>query len=107
MTSIHVLGKVENDRYVAALSRQTCASSAGQDRSAVLSADRHRCNHVVGIARNHQADWDLAVVRPVGRIHGAASAIEADFASDFAFQLALQLQCLRERIDGLRMRAEG
>ena len=86
---VHVLGKVENDRHVAALSRQTCASSTGQDRSAIPSADRHRCNHVVGIARDHEADGDLAVVRAVGRIHGAASAIEADFSSNFTFQLSL------------------
>ena len=38
--------------------------------------------HVVGVARNDEADRHLAVVRAVGRVERAAAAIEPDLAVD-------------------------
>ncbi len=103
---VHVLREVENHRHVATLSGQACPCSTSQNRSTVLSADRYCGNHVVSVAWDHQTNGDLTVVRPVGGIHGAAAAVEADFAPHLSFQLSFQLQRLRERIDGLRVRAE-
>ena len=77
---IHVLGEVEHYGDIAALSGQAGACSAGQDRSSVFTASRHGSHDIVGIAGNHQPDGNLAIVRSVGRIHGAAPAIETDFS---------------------------
>src|SRR3984885_11471507 len=79
---IHVLGEVEHHGYVAALARQAGACSAGQYRRSVLAASCHGSHYIVGIAGDHQTDGNLAVVRSVGRVHGATSAIETDLSLD-------------------------
>ena len=79
---VHVLREIEHDRDVAALPGEAGAGAARQHGRAVLPARRDRRDHIVGIARNHEADGDLAVVRAVGRVQRAAAAVEADFALD-------------------------
>ena len=63
--------------------------------------------HVVFVARNDEADRNLAVVRGVGGVQRAAAAVEAHFAADLPLQLALELGGSLERVDGFRVRAEG
>jgi hypothetical protein len=58
----HVLRKVENDGGVAALSGKRSPAAAGQQWSAVFAAEGNRGENIFFIARNYDADWDLAVV---------------------------------------------
>ena len=83
---VHVLGEVENDRHVAALTGKAGPCASRQHRSAVRATHRHRGNDVVGITRNDEPDWNLTVVRTVGRVQGTAAAIEADLTANFARQ---------------------
>jgi hypothetical protein len=69
----HVLGKVEHDGGVAALSRERRASSARQQRSVVVAAQGHGGEYVFFVAWNYDADRDLAVVGSIGGIEGATA----------------------------------
>jgi len=73
----HVLREIENNRNVAALAGERGASTAAQDRRAMLSADSNRSDHVLGIARDYNSDRNLAVIRAVGGVERAASVVEA------------------------------
>ena len=79
--SIHVLGEVQNHGNVAALAGQARASPARQHRRAEFAARRNRRLHVVRVARNHQTNGNLAIVRAVGGVQRPAAAIEAHFAA--------------------------
>src|ERR1700722_3842834 len=58
---VHVLGEVEDHRYIAALPGKACPCSTSQNWGAVLSADRYCGDYVVSVAWDHQTDWNLAV----------------------------------------------
>jgi hypothetical protein len=58
----HVLRKVEDNGGVAALSGKRSTSAAGQQWSAVLAAEGNRGQHVFFVARNYDADRNLAVI---------------------------------------------
>ena len=95
---IHVLGEVQHDGDIAALSRKARARPSSQHRGIEFPARRHCRNHVFRIARDHEANRNLAVIRPVRRVEGAAPAIETHLAPQRALQLAFQLERLREGI---------
>jgi hypothetical protein len=78
----HVLGKIEDDRDVAALPGKRCAAAAAEQRRPELTAQRDSGKNIVVIARQHDADRNLPVVGAVGRVERAAALIEADFAAD-------------------------
>ena len=80
----HVFRKVEDDRGVAALSGKRSASAAGEQRSPLVAAESNRREHVFLVARNYDADGNLAVIRAVGRVEGAAAGIEANFSAKMA-----------------------
>jgi hypothetical protein len=82
----HVLGKIEDDSDVAALSGERCAAAAAEQRRGELAAERDRGPNIVGVAREYDPNRDLAVVRTVGGIESAGAAVEADFAADFCAQ---------------------
>ena len=103
---VHVLGEVQDHRDIAALPGQTRAGPSRQDRSAVFPARGHRGDHILFVTRNDKTDGNLAVVRAVRRIQGAAATIEAHFTFHHSLQFVLQLGCLRERVDRFSMRAE-
>ena len=103
---VHVLGEIEDDGDVAALSGETGSSAAREDGSAVFSAQGDGGDDVCFVAGDDQADGDLAVVRRVGGVHGAASAVEADFAAHLLLEFALELRRLEEGVDGLGVGAE-
>jgi hypothetical protein len=80
----HVLRKIEHDRRVAALSGERRAASASEQRGVVVAAQGHGSENVFFIARNYDADGNLAIVRSVGGIEGAASGIEANLSAKVA-----------------------
>ena len=88
----HVLREVENDGYVAALSGERGAAAPTQQRSAVLSADGDGGEDVVGVARENNADRNLAVVGTVGGVEGAAAIVEFHVAADLRSQGFVQPQ---------------
>ena len=59
-------------------------------------ADRDGRDHVVDVAGNHDADRDLAIVRSVGRVKGAAAVVEADLAADRLAQVGCEGGCVDE-----------
>jgi hypothetical protein len=77
----HVLRKVEHDGGVTALSGKRRASAAGEQRSAVVAAEGNGGEDIFFVARNYDADWDLAIVGAVGCVESAATLIEADFSA--------------------------
>jgi hypothetical protein len=92
----HVLREVENDRYVAALSGERGAAAATEKRSAELVADGDGGEDVVGVTRENYADGDLAVVRTVRGIEGAAAVVEFHVAADLSSQGFVQPQGISE-----------
>ena len=80
----HVLGEVEHDGGVAALPGERSASAAGEQRSLVVAAEGHGGENVFFVARDDDADGDLAVVRAVGRVEGAATRVKAHFSAKMA-----------------------
>jgi hypothetical protein len=79
---IHVAGKIEDDRDVAALSCEGCATSAAQERGVEFATERDGGNHVVVVAGKDYADGDLAIVGTVGGVEGAAGGVETDVTFD-------------------------
>ena len=77
----HVLGKIEDDGDVAALAGERRAAAAAEQRRAELAAEGDRGQNVVGIAGEHDADGNLAVVGAVGRVESACAAVETDFSA--------------------------
>ncbi len=71
--SPHVLRKIEHHRYVAALARDAGAAAARKHRRTELTARGDRCDHVVRVSRQHQANRYLPVVRGVRCIQCAGS----------------------------------
>jgi hypothetical protein len=92
----HVLCEVENNRDVAALSGEGGAAAATQQRSAEFAADGDGGEDVIGVAREDYADWNLAVVRTIGRVEGAAAVVELHVAADVSSQGFVQPQGISE-----------
>jgi hypothetical protein len=80
----HVLREVEDDGRVTTLSGERCAAAAGQQRSAVVTAQSNYGENVFFVARNYDADWDLTVVGAVGGVEGAAAGVKADLSAKVA-----------------------
>ena len=85
--AVHVLREIEDHGDVAALSRQRRAAAAREDRRAVFARQSDGGDDVVGVARNHDADRHLAIVRGVGRVQRARAVVETNLAADFATKL--------------------
>jgi hypothetical protein len=78
----HVLGEVENNRDVAALSGKRRAPAPAEEWRTELAAERDRRQDIFNIAGKDYADGDLAVVGTVGRVQGAAAGIEPDLTAN-------------------------
>ena len=87
---VQVLGEVEDDRDVHALTREARAAAAREDRRAVLAGDRDRGDHVVDAPRDHDADRQLAVVGARRGVERAVAGAEADLAVDRVAQRRLE-----------------
>jgi hypothetical protein len=82
----HVFGEVQHDRDVAALPGERSSATAAKDRSAEFSCQRNGRDHIIVIARENYTDGNLAVIRSVGSVEGAAARIKSDFAADMPTQ---------------------
>ena len=87
---VEVLGAVDDQGHVAALTGQRRAGAARDDGRAVLSRGRHRLDHVAQRARDHHSDGHLAIVRGVGRVERAAAVVEAHLAAQPGLERPLQ-----------------
>ena len=63
------------------MSGERRAAAAGQERGAVVAAESHDGKNVFFIARNYDADRDLAIVGAIGCIDGATAGVEANFSA--------------------------
>ena len=98
----HVLRKVEDDGGVAALSGKRGASAAGEQRSAVVAAEGNGGENVFFVARNYDADRNLAVVGAVGRVEGAAARVEANLSAKVAAEGGFKRRGVELRGSGRR-----
>ena len=57
------------------------STGAPNCRHNAMAADR-----IVGVARDDDADWHLAIIRAVGRVQGAAAVVEPHFAAKILSQ---------------------
>jgi hypothetical protein len=80
---------VDDDGRVAALPGEARAGAAGQNGSRVSAADLERSERFRTVAREHDADRDLAVVRGVRGEERAAASVEADVVADLP-QISLE-----------------
>src|ERR1700687_3088908 len=80
----HVFRKVEDDSGITALSGERSASAAGEQRSAVVAAEPNGGENIFFVARDYDADGDLAVVGTVGCVESAAARVEADLSAKMA-----------------------
>jgi hypothetical protein len=83
---VDVLGQVQQDSDVAALSGEAGAAPAGQHRRAVLPADLDRGDYVVNGARKDYSNRHLSIVGAVGRVERPAAHIEPDLPGQPARQ---------------------
>jgi hypothetical protein len=98
----HVFREVENNGGVTTLSRKRCASTACQQRSAVVAAYRDCSEDVFFIARNHYTDWNLPIVGAVSGIKSAAPRIETNLCTKMAAKSGFK--CGRIKLRGLDRR---
>jgi hypothetical protein len=78
----HVLGKIQNDGDVAALSGEGGASATAKKRRAKFAAERDGRENILGVARKNDSNRNLAVVGAIRRVEGARARVEANFAAD-------------------------
>jgi hypothetical protein len=77
--TIKVLGAVDDQRRVDALSAHRRAGATRQDGRAMLAAKPDRGDDIVERARQHDADGHLPIVRRVGGVRRARCRVETDF----------------------------
>ena len=82
----HVLGEIQDDRNIAALSSQGCPTASAEERRAKFPAQSNRGNYVIYVMREYDSDRYLAIVGTVGGVEGAAAIIKADLATDVLTQ---------------------
>ena len=95
---VHVLRVIENDGDIGALAGQAGASAAGQHGGAEGAAGRERSLHVGGVARQHNADGELAIVGGIGGVERARAHVEADFAADHGLEAGFQFEVRGETL---------
>ena len=103
--AVHVLGEVEDDGGVAALTGEAGSRSARERARRWRLADCYGGDDVGFVARNDDADGDVAVVGAVGGVEGFGGGIEADFAANFGAELLLELFSLGEGVICASVRA--
>jgi hypothetical protein len=78
----HVLGEIEHDGDIAALSCERGSTATAKERSAEVTTNGDGSEDIVRIARKNYADGNLAIVRAVSGVESAASIVEADVTTD-------------------------
>ena len=77
----HVLREIDHNGDIAALSGERRPSTPTEQGRAMLAANRNCSNYVVIIARQNNSDWNLAIIRTIGGVEGAAAVIETNVAA--------------------------
>jgi hypothetical protein len=103
---VHVLREIQNDRHVAALTREAGAGSPRQYRRSISAARRYGCDYIIVISRNDKPDRNLSVVRTIGGVQRTTAAVEADLAANLAPQQPFEVDGLRKCIDWFGVRTE-
>jgi hypothetical protein len=103
----HVLREIEDDGDVAALAGERCAGATAEKRCAELAAERDRGENVIGIAREDDADGNLAVVGTIGGVEGACAAVETDVILPSAWHRGAQSFGQGLRVNLRRLRSLG
>jgi hypothetical protein len=80
----HVFREVENNCGITTLSGKRCASTAREQRSAVVAAYRDCSEDVFFIARNNYPDWNLPIVGAISGVKSAAAGIETNLCTQMA-----------------------
>ena len=93
---IAVLGKIENDGKVAALTAQACTASTGENRSSMHTGKTHGRDRVFYIAWNYDPDRNLPVIGSVRGVKRTISIAETNFSFDHFLECSLKLQRLRK-----------
>src|SRR5437763_12330112 len=86
----HVLGKIEYNGHIAALSGERSSSAAAKHRRGVFAADGNGGDNIICIPGDDDADWHLAIVGGVCCVKRAAAIIEAHLAADVAAKIGFQ-----------------
>ena len=103
---VHVFRKIEDHGHVRALAGQARPRAARQHRGPGGAAGCQRRFHVRGIAGQNHSDRKLAIVRRIGRVHGAKAHVEMDFAAQggleprFEFPMRRKTLVLQRRLAG-------
>src|SRR5690349_10187094 len=79
---IHVLREVKNYGNIAALPRETRASTPREHGSAKLPANSHGFNAIVLVSWDDHTNRDLPIVGPIGCVQSTAAVVEAHLAPD-------------------------
>src|SRR5207253_4247580 len=102
---VQVLGEVDDDGDVAGLSGKAGAAAVGEYRRAVVAADAHRLDDVVGRPRNHDPNRKLPVVRTACRVERAVTGPEPHLAFYGAHEIVLETAHV-DVLEGCRWRRE-
>src|SRR5579871_2043342 len=78
--AVEVLGKIHDDRDVAALPSQACSASTGEDGRSMAAGERDGLNYIVDRLGDDNTDRDLAVIRAIYSVKRAAAIVETNFA---------------------------
>jgi hypothetical protein len=82
----HVLGEVEHDRDVAALTGERSTTAAAKYGCVKFATERDRSENIVSVAGQNDADRDLTIVGGIGRVDRPAARIKSNFPEDLAAQ---------------------
>jgi hypothetical protein len=97
----HVAGEVDDDSHVAALAGEAGAAATRKNGRAKLAAGGDGGDDVGGVARQDEADWDLAVVRGIGGVKRAGGIVEADLAAHSGFEAGFKFARGGEALVGM------
>src|SRR5439155_23216245 len=82
----HVLGEIQHDGNIAALASKRSSAAAAQDGRAEFPRQRNSRDYIISVAGQHDSDWHLTIIRPVGGVERAAARVEAHFAAKMPAQ---------------------
>ena len=91
----HVLREIHDDGLTDGLSGQACAATPGEHRDTVALRGLDHGDHIVGGARNHNANGFDLVDAGVGAVQDACHLVETHLAFNTAFQNLDQRPCVR------------
>src|SRR5690348_5068408 len=87
---VDVLHPINYHGGIATLPGEARAAAARENRRAKFARDGYGCDNVLNMARNDDANRNLAIIRSVHRLNAAAAAVKTHFAIDFSFERLFQ-----------------